>query len=129
MPAGNYVRRLLLRIAQNDRVSAGDYHLRRIAVDDAVADENSLLAIDGGPPALQLESVGPGIEYRFVTLISRRRVSGALHQLLHDRIGFVPLDEISRGGVGPGTVSPRCVRTSPGGVHACRHTLHLRESA
>src|SRR5205814_976945 len=87
------VGRLLLRIAEDDRVTAGDDDLGRIVVNDAVSDECRLVAINAGLFTLEREASRLRVEYRLIALIPRRGVAGPRHQNTHHGILFVPFDQ------------------------------------
>src|ERR1700704_2477080 len=88
-----YVGGLLLGVAKYYRVAPRDDDLGRIVVDDAVADEHSLIPIDASFFPRELESACLGVEDRDVALIPRCAVARALHQCLHHGIRLIPFDQ------------------------------------
>jgi len=108
--ASYYVGSLLLGVAKYYRVAPSDHDLGQVVVDDAVADEHRLIAIDASFFPCELERPRLGVEDCDVPLIPRRAVARALDQRLHHGIRRIPFDQLFQlGRVDAGAVAARGV--------------------
>ena len=82
-PASDDVSGLLLRIAENHRIAPRHDDFGRVAINDAVADENGLLATNARLFSSELEGVRLRVEHRLIALVPSRGVALSGHQGLH----------------------------------------------